>query len=310
MKKFISRFLVFSILSGFVYVILVFVTELFLPTSLTPNINYFLGGNGHMNTRIKELNTTDKKDLIFLGSSHAYRGFDIRNFRKKNVEAFNLGSSNQSHLQTQVLLKRYLTQLEPKLVVYEVYPGPLSNEGVESSLDLLSNSAPDWNSVQLIAKQKHLKVFNTGIYAGLRHSLGLDDDFNEPLERKNSTYIPGGFVERELAFHASEEFEEQEWKINEDQFQAFEENIELIKNAGADVLLVYAPITPKRYRSYTNQAYLDSIYSSKALYLNFNEIVQLDDSLHFYDSHHLNQHGVQIFNEKLIEVLDTMTVFK
>ena len=44
---------------------------------------------------------------------------------------------------------------------------------------------------------------------------------------------------------------------------------------------------------------------SYGTYYNFNEMISLDDSLHFYDSHHLNQNGVNIFNAKLIDVLLT-----
>lgn len=33
------------------------------------------------------------------------------------------------------------------------------------------------------------------------------------------------------------------------------------------------------------------------------EIMNLNDSLYFYDSHHLNQIGVELFNEKLINIL-------
>ena len=36
---------------------------------------------------------------------------------------------------------------------------------------------------------------------------------------------------------------------------------------------------------------------------NTDELISLNDSLHFYDSDHLNQNGVVIFNKKLIEVL-------
>ena len=39
-------------------------------------------------------------------------------------------------------------------------------------------------------------------------------------------------------------------------------------------------------------------------YYNFNKIVTLNDSLHFYDSHHLNQNGVEIFNKRLIKILN------
>ena len=42
-------------------------------------------------------------------------------------------------------------------------------------------------------------------------------------------------------------------------------------------------------------------------YYNFNEILTLNDSLSFYDYDHLNQNGVELFNKKLIELLDENT---
>jgi hypothetical protein len=42
-------------------------------------------------------------------------------------------------------------------------------------------------------------------------------------------------------------------------------------------------------------------------YYDFNNIVELDDSLHFFDRHHLNQKGVEKFNNKLIDVLELDT---
>ena len=38
-------------------------------------------------------------------------------------------------------------------------------------------------------------------------------------------------------------------------------------------------------------------------YYNFNNLISLDDSLHFYDPHHLNQLGVETFNTNLIDLL-------
>ena len=70
------------------------------------------------------------------------------------------------------------------------------------------------------------------------------------------------------------------------------------------VILVYAPISKVHYESYTNTDYFDSLMSSYSDYYNFNEIVYLNDSLHFSDSHHLNQSGVELFNKKLIEILN------
>ena len=45
------------------------------------------------------------------------------------------------------------------------------------------------------------------------------------------------------------------------------------------------------------------IFNNSSEYYNFNTLLNLEDSLHFYDSHHLNQTGVERFNTKLIEIL-------
>lgn len=59
------------------------------------------------------------------------------------------------------------------------------------------------------------------------------------------------------------------------------------------------------YNSYTNNNYVDSFMKSYGLpYYNFNELMQLDDSLDFNDAHQLNQNGVNKFNTKLNEILD------
>ena len=68
-------------------------------------------------------------------------------------------------------------------------------------------------------------------------------------------------------------------------------------------MLVYAPIPKANYNSFSNNTYFDSIMKSYAPYYNFNETISLIDSLHFYDADHLNQDGVHIFNEKVMEVL-------
>ena len=78
----------------------------------------------------------------------------------------------------------------------------------------------------------------------------------------------------------------------------------MLKDRKIELLLVFAPIPKVNYHSYVNKSYFDSAMQTYSTYYNFNEIVSLNDSLHFYDSDHLNQNGVKIFNEKLIELLN------
>ena len=76
-----------------------------------------------------------------------------------------------------------------------------------------------------------------------------------------------------------------------------------MKSKNIEVILVYAPIPRSNYDRYSNTPYFDTIMESYSEYYNFNEMITLNDSLHFYDVYHLNQNGIEIFNAELIEIL-------
>ena len=59
---------------------------------------------------------------------------------RNNLKTFNLGSSSQTPIQTKMLLDEHLDRLNPKLVVFEVYPVVFQLEGVESALDFIANT--------------------------------------------------------------------------------------------------------------------------------------------------------------------------
>ena len=99
------------------YLVLLLITANWAPDPFKRNINFRMGSYGHMHSRLKEVRESGQVELLFLGSSHTYRGFDTRLFEAEGWRVFNLGSSSQSHLQTQVLLQRYLQSLRPKLVI-------------------------------------------------------------------------------------------------------------------------------------------------------------------------------------------------
>lgn len=305
MKKFISNSLKFTLFAFIFYVSSLFVLGgRFVPSVFKPNLNYRIGSFGHLFSRLNEVNTVGDVDILFLGSSHAYRGFDPRIFLEHGYKTFNLGSSSQTPIQTKVLLQRYLSVLNPETIIFEVYPVTLSLDGVESAVDLIANDKNDQLSLNMALEINNLKTYNTLIYGFTREVLGLNNTFTEPIIKGNDTYISGGFVEKELSFYRPEFFKEQAVLLNEHQLESFSEVVQMIKNQNIELILVYAPITRALYASYQNTHIFDSIMSSYARYYNFNELITFDDSLHFYDSHHLNQNGVKLFNKALIEVLD------
>jgi hypothetical protein len=275
----------------------------FVPKEYQKNLNYNVGSSGHIYSRLKEVKYTKGVDILFLGSSHTYRGFDTRIFQEKGYTTFNLGSSSQTPLQTRLLLNRYLDQLDPKIVIYEVYPLTLTMDGVESSLDLMANDKNDFGSIHLALQQKHIKVYNTMLYSFYRDFFHRNDGCREYVTKLDDHYVKGGYVEKDLKFYKNVQYTKQEWELNSKQFEIFNQIVKELKKRKIKVFLVQAPISSSLYNSYTNNKNYDRKMKHYGDYYNFNKLMMLNDSLHFYDANHLNQLGVELFNKKLIETV-------
>jgi hypothetical protein len=304
MKTFLTKCLQFICFAAVFYAVSLIICEEYLPASLTPNINYKVGSYGHMNSRIKEIPNYPDVDILILGSSHAYRGFDTRIFAQNGLRIYNLGSSAQTPIQTSVLLNRYLDELNPELILYEVYPGTFTSDGVESALDLLANDNNDLLSIQMALKINNIKVYNTLIYAIYNDLFSLDRDFSENRIKGSDTYIEGGYVEKTPNFNKKEnDYEPRVWNLRQYQLSAFEDILSTLRENDIEVILIQAPITSNRYNAYQNNAEINEYFSQFGNYFNFNEMIILSDHDHFYDDHHMNQAGVQIFNQEVLTTL-------
>lgn len=303
MHSFFTKLIKFTGFAFVLYLVMLIIWGSFAPFFMKKNLNYNLGAYGHMFTRMQEAKAIKNVDIIVLGSSHAYRGFDPRNFEETGLSFFNLGSSAQTPLQSEVLLKRYFNTLNPQLLILEVYPGTFTLDGVESSLDLISNDKNDLLSLKLILNQNHLKLYNTFIYALYRDVIGQNNSFQEHPIKEKDTYISGGYVMSELKHYEHRQHESRSWEFRNNQFKALERIIKLANEQQVELIFIQAPITKSLYTAYTNNAAFDDKMKNYGTYYNFNYLMNLDDSLHFYDAHHLNQNGVELFNSKVMEVL-------
>jgi hypothetical protein len=305
MIKFFKKMVLFSFFAMFLYLALVIAWgSIFEKQAYKKNLSYRTANYGHQFSRIKEIKTARDINLLFLGSSHTYRGFDTRIFRKAGFDAYNMGSSSQSHIQSELLLKRYLDNLNPKMVVYEVYPGLFTVDGIESSLNLMGNDSNDFETVKTAFKLPHFKIFNTLIYGLFTDFIGKNDNLIEYARKDyQDTYVAGGYVQRDLRFYKNTTHPSATWELKESQLQAFENCILMLKKRGILYQLVQAPVTQAYYKSHTNNVEFDSLMTTYGDYTNFNNISVLNDSLHFFDEHHLNQDGVEVFNGDVLEIL-------
>jgi hypothetical protein len=302
LNKFLKSILLFVPFLIIVYSLFI-VISLNLPFKLLKsNINYEKGSYGHLYSRLNEIKNYENVDILFLGSSRSYRGFDTRIYEQYGLKCFNLGSSGQTFIQTNVLLKRYLKQLNPKIIIFEVSPLNFSSDGVESSIDLIANDKNDLHTLKELIKWDNIKTINTAIY-GFYDDVFIRKDFVEVRKKETDLYIPGGFVEKELMYYEAKKYENEEVIIKDNQLEAFKKCINIINANKIELKLVQAPITGSRYKSYSNIEEFDRLISSYGEYYNFNKLLELKDSIHFYDSDHLNQNGVVIFNQELIKKL-------
>lgn len=302
--KFFKNVLIFVGFSILGYLILVIIWGDFKPYYLKSNLSYQKLAPGHLTSRLNEVDRIRDVDILFLGSSRSYRHFDTRIFQNEGYKVFNLGSSSQTLLQTEYLVNKYYTKLNPKIVVLDLYPGMFSSDGVESTLDIISNDKNNWESVKLAFQDKNIKVLNTLIYAYYREIIHNSNDLVEEKYKKTSKdlYVNGGFVEKEISFAKTEELSEVEIQLNEHQINAFNNILKKIQNPETKILLVCTPMHMSKFNGYKNFYVIDSLINKQNLYLEkFIGLKKLNDVKHFYDPYHLNQDGVEIFNKYFIK---------
>lgn len=299
-KRFIKTIFAFIPFAIIIYVIMLCAWGDIAPYFLKKNLTYRIGSNGHLFTRLKEVKTVKDVDVLVLGSSHAYREFDPRIFNAAGLKTFNLGSSAQTPMQTKILLERYLDKLNPKIVIYEVFPKTFSIDGVESSLDIISNDKNDLASLKMAIDLAHIVTVNTLIYGYYRDITGKNKSFVEKQETDIDKYIKGGYVARKIKTFKHQKYPANKWDFEDKQFEYFKENLNLLKSRNIRVILINSPIPPAYYKSYTNNNVFDARMEKMGEYYNFNNKLTLDDSIYFYDTDHLNQNGVDIFDAKIL----------
>jgi len=252
---------------------------------------------------LREVKHTRDVDILVIGSSHANRGFDPRIFARAGYKMFNMGSSGQTHVQTRILLRRYLDRLNPGVILYEVFPNTFNVDGVESALDIIANDRNDLSSIRMALLLNHPKVYNALIYGFFRDLFHLNPASVTSVKViGGDTYVSGGYFEK-----GPRRFKESaldnlpaRWRIRKSQLKAFEDNLSMIRERNIRLVLVQAPWTRGRYLRFQDRAAYDEKMRSYGEYYNFNKLLIMNDRLHFYDWHHMNQRGVEIFNRALI----------
>lgn len=303
MKTFLLRSAFYFLILCVGYFILVGLWGSVMPPPLRKNLPYKFGGKGFLYSRLQELNNTHDIDILFVGSSLSIRGFDPRIFSKYGYKTFNLGSGGQTPAQSEWLVKKYLSQLNPRLVIIEVNPYTLSRDGVEPALDLISNHHFEISLAGMVYQTTNIKVLNAFVYSFWHELSGGKRNYIEKSFKGDDSYIPGGFVEQRLTRFHPDNFKESEKQLLgavPAQEKALQHLVEYVKNNNTPLLLIQPPVSKFFLHQHPGAFDSDPFYQSLGTYFNFNHHHLLSDTVHFSDSRHLNREGVEIFNEYLI----------
>ena len=304
MKKFFKQTIVFGLILSIAYPFVIFF--LFINNIKLPNVYKYGLTKTHLSLRLQEAENFGKVDILFLGSSHAYRGFDTRFFNKKGYKCFNLGSSAQTPKQTLLLVKEYLHKFKPKLVIQEVNPMYLSSKGLESTLDIIRNASSNKLKIKTMWDSANMLTFNSYLISTLSSltSIGKTDVSNDEAD----LYISGGFSLKKKRFHSPYQYQSNsKYEIREEQVDYLNQLHKELEKSEAKVVFVEAPVTKKFYRQYVRFDF-EELFKDRD-YVNFNDKIMLNDSLDFYDSHHMNINGVRKFNDLLIKKIENLNVF-
>ena len=305
--RFLKRGVLFLVALPFVWFLFVIIWGTVIPEKFRNNLIYSTG-RGFMDLRLEEADLIEKVDVLIVGSSHAYRGIDPRRLSENGIDAFNLGSSLQTPVQTQLLLRKYVSQMKPKLIVFEVGYKTFSSDGVEGAIDLIVNSPElGWDIVHMAMELNDMIVYNSLAYTFFRKAI-LDETREEYLASHSDVdrYVPGGFVERKfLDYEGPTEFKDHVQPVNPLQQTAFEECLEYLRTHDVKTIMIQTPILYDYYTSIRNIHEYDEYFRTVSLadgYYNFSDSVY-EETTYFYDHHHLNTTGVERFNDDLINVL-------
>lgn len=263
----------------------------------SPTLNWE-GGTSY--EKFQEFSPNQHHDVIFLGSSRAQQGYDSRFFNKQGLSSFNLGSSGQTIMQSYYVAKNYLTSSNTDLLILDLFDGSFTSKGIESGSDLIQNLDSDQAAFQIAWSLKDIRAINMFV-------LRLFSKFSPPLYHSED-YVGLGFKENTDSVHTETDYISKPIEFLDRQVSYFSQILSHCEEQGISILLIYSP-KPKEYERSNQLQFLSHIRSIADQYQvplwDYGRDHPLHSTNHFYDHHHLNQAGVEIFNAQLINRLAT-----
>ncbi|WP_242927952.1 DUF1574 family protein [Pontibacter vulgaris] len=315
-KKFALKALLFTLTLPVLYFGAIVCLSVISQEGPLPNIRSTTGGVGFSLLRMREVQQVKQVDFLFVGSSHVYRGFDPRIFDQQGIRSFNLGSPLQTPFNSYFVLKEHLPNIKAKYIVMDLYWDIMAGDGVESSIDLVSNMPVSANTISMTALNNELMVTNSLLYA-MAKRLHTPLTHEKQKTIKTAVYTGRGYAASLKTSNQHLDDLRMAEPVNVEpsdmQLRYLQKIISLAEEQGAQMIFVLTPVTKEYKNTVANyKQFSESIHKLAAangiVLLDYNTRTDLKlSSLHdFYDKHHLTQEGVQKFNTTFIRDLQKL----
>ena len=251
---------------------------------------------GHEMQMMSDLTSNPTKyNVIVLGSSHAYRGYDPRIFEQVGVSLFNAGTSAQNAKGSFVLYNEYLRD-RSNVFILDVYDPVFELEGTESNMRLIQNVPTNAAAVSLV--KQDVKMYTLNALAVRLASLNVKD------EAPNNEYVKNGFCEKKGILYAVEPLNDSVFEANEEMFAAFEAMIQQMQSDGKRIVLCSHPLPACRglhnYHDKFLARFTPLIQRLGVQYIDLTYYTEGFGINEFADILHMNQQGVELYNRLLM----------
>lgn len=256
-----------------------------------------IGGQEWKMFKDLEKNTTNQ--IVVLGSSHAYRGYDPSIFSEAGIDLFNMGSSSQHPLATWVLLKNFVDSSAASLVIFEVFDKTFELEGMDCTTRLIQGLPNASAAVDLLIAEPDIRTMNA------ISSRFLSDVVHPEYETPG--YTRDGYCSLSDTMEFTDFSIDTNFTANLEMFTYFDRCLDLVEQRNIPYIIVSHPQPAvsglgQYHRQFRIQ--LDEILlRHHATYLDWSDQKWLLTPDHFADENHLNQAGVTIFNQRFIQWL-------
>ena len=247
--------------------------------------------------RFREFNPDSRHDILAFGSSRVNRGIDPRVFEDAGYSIYNLGTDDQTPLNTKVLIEQYVKPGKCRLVILDIFDKIFSQGSLESSADLIQNLNDDNAALQVAMAADDVRAINL---LGIRMMLK-----NQAPSYKGDTKLYKGYrVKR----NQKNDFtgDTYAYKTNKQNLRDFDAIIKYLKSVNIPFLLVCQPI-PSHINHENHRLLLkdiDPILKANNVSLHdYSDDATIVSYSDFADESHLNSWGAEIYSKHLLNTL-------